>query len=340
LLRIQGCELRSQGEILENEACDLQYSIPRILICGAGVNGKDLETFVADLERLLLPPEFHMEVRRREYGSGGVQVAEFDIVITGRLGSATMSWLIECRDRPAEGPAPGAWIEQLVGRRDRFNFDKVMAVSTTGFAAGAAEYAQQKGIELRSVAHLSAADFTEWFLASQFDVVRRSMHLEDAEIYISEEESLDRQAAVLSTSFNLDDKRLHTPLTDLKVSLGDAFTSAVAQHPELWPSDVHGKWQRDVKIDAHYPEGEQYKFETLVGMIAIPRILFKGRLQIQVTSFPHVRFLEYTDAVSKCRVASSVSADFNVGEHELSVTFERVTINGLHNLAVRVRRTQ
>lgn len=36
-----------------------------------------------------------------------------------------------------------SWIEQLVGRRARFGFNKVTAVSITGFATGAAEFASK-----------------------------------------------------------------------------------------------------------------------------------------------------------------------------------------------------
>ena len=112
--------------------------------------GKPLERLVRAIEEQMLPEGFNVSSNERVI-EDGVQLAEFDIVISGRLGSTDFKWLIECRDRPSQGAAPGAWIEQLVSRRSRFNFDKVIAVSTSGFAEGATKYASHEGIHLRTV---------------------------------------------------------------------------------------------------------------------------------------------------------------------------------------------
>src|SRR6187402_987528 len=114
-------------------------------------DGRRLESLVAFVEKALLPTGFSVTMNERIYDDIGTQIAEFDVQARGKIGTTDFAWLIECRDRPKSGPAPTSWIEQLVGRRDRFNFNKVTAVSTTGFAAGAKEYAILKGIELREV---------------------------------------------------------------------------------------------------------------------------------------------------------------------------------------------
>jgi hypothetical protein len=113
--------------------------------------GEDLELLVAGIEKRLLPQGFKVEPRQRVLDESGEQVAELDIVISGPLGSSVVKWLLECRDRPSGGAAPVAWIEQLVGRRERFGFDKVFAVSSTGFSKGAIDFAKSKGIVLRTV---------------------------------------------------------------------------------------------------------------------------------------------------------------------------------------------
>jgi hypothetical protein len=77
-------------------------------------DGKQLENLVALIEKLLLPKGFEVKPNTRVYNEDGVQIAEFDIEIRGKLGSTEIAWLIECRDRPGQGPAPGGWIEQLV----------------------------------------------------------------------------------------------------------------------------------------------------------------------------------------------------------------------------------
>lgn len=124
-------------------------------------SGKELEQLVHEIERSLLSSDFEVSLNKTAFDDAGNQLAEFDIVISGRLGSCSVEWLIECRDRPSQGSAPNAWIEQLAARKRRFNFDKVIAVSTTGFAKGLSEYAEREGVLLRSVQRLSdiATDF-------------------------------------------------------------------------------------------------------------------------------------------------------------------------------------
>ena len=124
-------------------------------------SGKELEQLVHEIERSLLSSDFEVTLNKTKFDDSGDQLAEFDIVISGRVGSLLVQWLIECRDRPSQGPAPGSWIEQLAARKTRFNFDRVIAVSTTGFAKGISEYAEREGVLLRSVQRLGdiASDF-------------------------------------------------------------------------------------------------------------------------------------------------------------------------------------
>lgn len=125
-------------------------------------DGSQLEAIVAFVERTLVPQGFDVKTNQRVYNDEGIQIAEFDVEVRGKIGTTAIAWLIECRDRPGSGPAPGSWIEQLVGRRARFGFNKVTAVSTTGFAAGAVEFARPQGIELREVASLTPGAFSSW----------------------------------------------------------------------------------------------------------------------------------------------------------------------------------
>jgi len=134
-------------------------------------DGKQLEGLVAFVERTLLPQGFEVKTNERVYNDEGIQIAELDIEIRGKVGSTDISWLIECRDRPGDGRAPGAWIEQLVGRRTRFGFNKVTAVSTTGFAPGAIEFASSQGIELREVRALAPSAFEDWLMIAIWSIL-------------------------------------------------------------------------------------------------------------------------------------------------------------------------
>ncbi len=83
-------------------------------------SGKQLEGLVAFVEKTLLPQGFDVKTNERIYNEDGIQIAEFDIEVRGKIGSTNIAWLVECRDRPGQGSAPGSWIEQLLGRRIRF----------------------------------------------------------------------------------------------------------------------------------------------------------------------------------------------------------------------------
>jgi hypothetical protein len=131
---------------------------------GTQINsGRRLEDVVTLIESMNLPSGFTQEQRQRVFNKDGDQIAELDIVITGTVGTSTWKMLIECRDRPSEGSAPRSWIQQLIGRRDDLNVDKVMAVSSTGFARGVTKLAKSKGIELRTFESLTAEAVSENF---------------------------------------------------------------------------------------------------------------------------------------------------------------------------------
>jgi hypothetical protein len=124
-------------------------------------NGHELERLVADLEALLLGTGFTVTPNDCVFDGDGNQIAEFAITIEGHVGSTRFRWLVECRDRPSEGAAPASWIQQLAGRREQFDFDKIVAVSTTGFSPAATGAAKNLNITLRTVT--SVARISEQF---------------------------------------------------------------------------------------------------------------------------------------------------------------------------------
>lgn len=125
-------------------------------------DGTGLENLVALLERAFLPIGFTVEQRKPVFNESKVQIAELDILVKGNVGSVEYKMLVECRDRPSEGAAPAAWIEQLVGRRNRLKVDTIVAVSTTGFAPGAVEFAAEANIRLREFTRLEFTDVVSW----------------------------------------------------------------------------------------------------------------------------------------------------------------------------------
>jgi len=121
-------------------------------------NGKRLEELVAEIEKIVAKAGKIVEVNKRFYNDQGVQVAEFDISITFSSELGEHKWLIECRDRPSQGAAPGSWVEQLIGRKFLHHLDRVIAVSTTDFSPGAIHWADEGNIELRTVIQAEAPE--------------------------------------------------------------------------------------------------------------------------------------------------------------------------------------
>lgn len=157
-------------------------------------SGASLERLVAEIESYLLPKGFSVESNVRQFDEG-VPTAELDVVVTGAIGSSSVRWLFECRDRPSEGPAGVDWIEQLDGRRRRLLPDKVFAVSATGFTRPAVDFAERSGIVLRTVADASdvAGDFKVQSVC--FDVVR----LRDAEFDVRTPDGRKRDVPIDKT---------------------------------------------------------------------------------------------------------------------------------------------
>jgi hypothetical protein len=117
----------------------------------------------AIVEKALSHESVVVKCNPKEYADNGVQLAEFDVVVEGRIGSSDVRILLECRDRPSDGAAPGAWIDQMVGRRSTYNFSRVVAVSTTGFSPGAVLSAERNNIELRVIEKTDAESIRSWF---------------------------------------------------------------------------------------------------------------------------------------------------------------------------------
>ena len=133
-------------------------------------DGKNLEELVTEFQKLVLKAGKNVEVNKKFYDQG-IQIAEFDIFITFKSDIGDHKWLIECRDRPSQGAAPVSWIEQLIGRKVLHGFDRVIAVSTTGFSAGAMLCAEKGSIELRTV---SEVEMPENWLCTALTILNRA----------------------------------------------------------------------------------------------------------------------------------------------------------------------
>jgi len=262
-------------------------------------DGKHLEGLVSFVERTLLPQGFDVKTNERVYNDEGVQIAEFDIEIHGKVGSTSIAWLIECRDRPGKGSAPGSWIEQLVGRRTRFGFDKVTAVSTTGFAPGAAEFAKAQGIELREVKSLSPEEFADWLVIRHIHQIERTTKLNHAHLLINQGESVDRRTVVSQfiSSQPGDSKFLRSSKSGDLVSPSEAFCSAVSEAGTLFDDlQINGPG-KSVRLHAQYNnDADHFVVDTTIGPVRIEEIIFVGELYVREDLIPLMATAEYSHA--------------------------------------------
>jgi hypothetical protein len=300
-------------------------------------DGKQLEALVAFIEKTLLPTGFDVKTNERVYNDERVQIAEFDIEISGMIGSTAFYWLIECRDRPSSGPAPVSWIEQLVGRRDRFRFNKVTAVSTTGFAAGAAEFAKRTGIELREVRAVTPEDFN-WLLFREMPLTKCSAKLERATLLIDEAESEERREALRQTIVAIppDAAFLKSSKTGAVGTAAAAFLAAVESVGTMFDDVQPNGPSKKVRIHNTCPEGEFYIVETPLGPINIHEIDFIGELQVEVTSAPLVTTTRYEHAEDRTLISQLAGfAPHELLGRKYSLEFHRMGEDGETHVLLR-----
>lgn len=301
-------------------------------------DGKALEALVAYVEETLLPQGFTVKPNARVFNDEGVQIAEFDIEVHGKVGSTTIAWLIECRDRPGQGPAPGSWIEQLVGRRTRFGFNKVTAVSTTGFAAGAASFAQAQGIELREVRSLDPSEFKGWLHIEAMVSVRRICDLRHANIILLKDqvESIANAAIDLIKSADGRSEILVSSVDGSRATLTQAFLAAVNSLPGDPFTDVSPGAPKTVQMLGRYPPEDHYWIETSEGRAAVAEIEFFGELRVEEKLLPVVRTVEYRQVTGAETISQLASfAPDDVAGMKIAVELHRFADSGETHVVLR-----
>lgn len=243
-------------------------------------DGKGLEALVAFVEKTLLPQGFMVNTNAKVFDDDGHQAAEFDVEVRGRVGTTDLHWLIECRDRPGSGAAPASWIEQLVGRRNRFHFNKVTAVSTTGFAPAARKFAAEQAIEIREVSALAPEQF-DWLLLRAIRKIASRVHLTDAKVGLAANESPTNIQAVNDVLSAKDSSEaiLRNTKTGVVSPLLQAFLYMVEQE-KLLHDVVPDAGAKPVSFVVEYTNDEDhFVIDTENGPVRVRQIHFSGELQ-------------------------------------------------------------
>jgi hypothetical protein len=272
--------------------------------------GKELENLVKTVEKILLPQGFKVSLREKIF-EDEIQIAELDITVSGRVGTTLFTWLIECRDRPSEGPAPVSWIEQLVGRRARLNFNKVTAVSTTGFGQPAIDYSRKEGIELRNVADvdISEESISKWFKVRTMLFSNSHGALKHVSFVLPPQVNSEQLS-----NFNLLLQRINT--TDLilihtgsgeKLSISDAFRDVMTKVPQIFTGIKPGDPPKNRKLEINYPYHQSKYKVNIEGIdIDILKILFDADFSIIDSEIPISQISEYTNILEGNTIAQSI----------------------------------
>jgi len=244
-------------------------------------DGKKLEELVAFVEATLLPPGFRVDMHRPVYTEDGVQIAELDIVITGKLGSGEYKWLIECRDRPSQGSAPVSWIEQLVGRRQRFGFNKVTAVSTTGFSPGAVEYAERidAKIELRAVRDLVPGELNWIAINNGFGFEERYHQIFACNVFVDESTPPNQHRVI---------NEMLATMTNNRPYIGHTQSGNVFSTEDIFLNTLRdsGAFDRLVPnadpqpVQINLPKGHCFVIDTNDGPVRLLNVQISGNIQI------------------------------------------------------------
>lgn len=299
-------------------------------------DGKQLENLVRQIEELLLPQGLAVTSNRKVFNYDGVTVAEFDVEINGRVGSADMSWLIECRDRAQ--PAPASWIEQLVGRQRRFGFNKVMAVSTSGFAPGAVAYAKEACIELRAVAEMNIDELPKWLELRHMTQVTRKFLLRGARLVPSDDESPERLAALRRRLGNAtgDTKLLHAIGSGDSMSLPEAFMNAIGDHDEAKSGLEPNGPGKEIKARVRYPNDDShFVVETDAGPVRIRDIFFTGDVSLVEQQIPFDALKEYRRDATNETISQTVTFPLELEGSKFALEMHNLADTGETHVLLR-----
>ncbi|HWY16484.1 MAG TPA: restriction endonuclease [Rhizomicrobium sp.] len=299
-------------------------------------DGHQLEKLVAYVEQTLIPKGFRVELNRIQYDSAGTAMAEFDIEVRGKVGTGEIAWLIECRDRPSDGAAPGSWIEQLVGRRDRFQFNKVTAVSTTGFSPAARQYAAESGIDLREVKSIDPKEFS--WLDMEYMTFRERVHnLKNATINIVGGQPGEAVAEFIRIvrSSNYDTPFLVNS-TGATTTVMGVFFHTTQQIESLWDQMLPNGEPKPVDITAAFREEDHLSVITSHGNVAVGSIRLVGELFIREKLVAPETF-KYQQAATGSTISEIVTFPTELNNKPVAIEIHKIAGEEYMNVLLRVK---
>jgi Restriction endonuclease len=298
-------------------------------------DGKKLEELVAEIEKLAARDGKTIEVNKRFYDDNGIQVAEFDIFIKYFSELGEHGWLIECRDRPSQGSAPGSWIEQLIGRKMLHELDRVIAVSTMGFSPGAVHWANKGGIELRTV---KEAEQPENWLCNVVTILNRSgdfsgckvnlLNSLDKDVVSKVEMNIPSSADDITISF----EKLDTRLSPKELFQNLCFDDKNAIYKDVAPGKskpIHIVCPPDIQTTgAMFIEFRDFK-------IPLENIELSGVARIQMQTVPFDQTKIYRGDDEQDFIGQRMTCSFETDKENMKFQFYDVAVEEGRQIAIK-----
>lgn len=306
-------------------------------------DGRALEELVEYVERTLSNEGFQVNVNRKLYNDEGVQTAEFDVTVSGNFGSTEISWLIECRDRPSSGSAPGDWICALASKRDLHRFNKVTAVSTTGFSPAAIQAAERFNVGLREVTATSPEELRSWLTLAEVELVEHDISLADIDFVLDNNFVTPTRGQYLQQLMSSPDGRQRAVLisgaTGSRLDLHTACREALAASSAFNVVEPGGD-AVEIDMTVEYDVADAHLLmETPDGNIRIRKIRFQGSVCAVLKKFPVVGHSVYRELCSDEAIAQTASARVSLPSGEtVALTFTKVTGHDQYQVNWRATR--
>lgn len=272
-------------------------------------SGAPLEQLVAFIEAELAGPAFTVTTNERRFNSKGRPIAEFDIVVRGKIGSGNIAWLIECRDR--EEKAGVDWIQQLPTRRHDHRFDKVTAVSTSGFTEPAIECARLNNVELRTMTDLPPPDLLTWLRIPTVAYSSKTTAVHGVTVHL-DPTSLDLATAVNTALGGISTEPAIFKHNDQRMTCDQFFLACVRQRWSLFDDVTPNGPDKLVQLDVTFDPPTAVKLITGAGDASIARVVFSGELRHRQGDALLQDAKDYIDATNDERI--SQTAVFSIPE--------------------------
>lgn len=243
------------------------------------------------------------------------QLREVDASIRTKVGTAEVLITVECRKRGRRDD--DTWMEQLAAKRHKIGASKTIAVSAAGFTESAVKSARQFGIELRTLAKVTASDIEGWFLPGGAVHVFRLV--EDIKCFVVLYEDSGEPSKYGFWAPDVEDPVFHHDVHEPPFPIRDYMPALELAHPEMFDGVPLDGTRVELEFPIQWSLGELFVATT------------QGRKSVHLTRL--VANVSYQSAV--CDLATGVhheymsqggsviqNTSFNTELFGLPVTFE------------------